>query len=132
MSSEKTSIYFASKRDWWLSALLGALVVVQVAMVATAPFTARVADWSYVLILVPSIVLVLWIWLRTGYTLTGTLLLVRCGPFRWRIALAAVESVKRTHNPLSSPALSLDRLAIVYGRRSLMISPDNADEFSRN
>ena len=46
------------------------------------------------------------------------------GPFSWRVPVAAISTIKATHNPLSSPALSLDRLQIRYGKHdSVMISP---------
>ena len=57
-------------------------------------------------------------------------LFVRCGPFRWTVAVASIESVKRTRNAMSGPALSLDRVQIRYGRfRSILISPDQRDQF---
>ena len=51
-------------------------------------------------------------------------LLVRCGPFRTRIALDQIRSVKPSRSLASAPALSLDRLAVAYGRvGSVLISP---------
>lgn len=66
----------------------------------------------------------LWVLTSTRYTLTATDLHVASGPFRWSVPLRDVRAVTPTRNPLSSPALSLDRLRIDYGRRRwLMISP---------
>ena len=48
--------------------------------------------------------------LSTCYRITATELLVRSAFFRWRIPLVQIVEVFPTHNPLSSPALSLDRL----------------------
>ena len=39
-------------------------------------------------------------------------------------------NIRPTRNPLSSPALSLDRLRIDYGSgRSIMVSPEDKDKF---
>lgn len=64
-----------------------------------------------------------WVLYGTSYRIADRELLVRGGPFRWRIPLDAIRSVTPTNNPLSSPACSLDRLRIAYGDRALMVSP---------
>lgn len=46
-----------------------------------------------------------------------------------RVPLREIRLVRSTRNPLSSPALSLDRLRIEYGRRAIMISPDDKARF---
>ena len=65
----------------------------------------------------------------THYTVSGNTLRVACGPFRWKVPLDAIQSVEATRNPLSSPALSLDRLRIHYGRRRIMVSPSDKAGF---
>ena len=60
----------------------------------------------------------------THYTVDGNMLRVVSGPFRWKVPIDQIRSVQATRNPLSSPALSLDRLRIEYGkRRRIMVSP---------
>jgi len=75
--------------------------------------------------------LMLWVLYGTGYTITSDQLLIRCGPFSFRVVLNDIAEIIPTRNPLSSPACSLDRLKVVYGysRQSLMISPKNKPEF---
>jgi len=70
---------------------------------------------------------------RTGYTLEPARLLVQSGPLKWAVPLADIHSIAPTRSPLSSPALSLDRLLITYGKdhRELMISPRDKDDFLR-
>jgi hypothetical protein len=71
-----------------------------------------------------------WLLLTTDYRFEGKTLIVRGGPFRWRIRVHEINTVRPTHNSLSSPALSLDRLRIEYGDgKALMISPRDADTF---
>ena len=53
--------------------------------------------------------------------------------FRWKININDITQIEPTHNPLSSPALSLDRLKIYYrkdGRvATVMISPKDKEGF---
>jgi len=73
-----------------------------------------------------------WIFATTRYDLSGGTLIIRSGPFRWSIPVADIKSITPTRNPLSSPALSLDRLRIEYGReRAVMISPNQKEAFLR-
>jgi hypothetical protein len=57
----------------------------------------------------------------------------RCGPFRYRVPLAEIDSVRPSRNPLSSPACSLDRLFIKWNdeRRRILISPSRKTDFLR-
>ncbi len=68
------------------------------------------------------------------YAITDDTLVVRHGLVRQHVPLASITDVRPTHNPLSSPALSLDRLRIAFGEgffRAIMISPKDKDEFMR-
>jgi hypothetical protein len=69
---------------------------------------------------------------NTRYTLlTGGRLEIRSGwVYRLVISVADIQRIRPTRNPLSSPALSLDRLEIRYGKGGLvMISPKDREGF---
>ena len=124
-------IVFRSKIDTWLAIVLvgGAVACMGSAVAVLASRSAMDA-----LIVVPIIAvgaaLPLWLLFATDYTLDAVDLRVRCGPFKWRIPLRDIRAVTATHNPLSSPALSLDRLRIDYGPlKSVMISPADKERF---
>jgi hypothetical protein len=127
---------YPSKRDGWIVILLWAGVAVMLFAAvnlwkAPAPFVFRL------LILVLLIFLaafVLWTLYGTLYTLTESTLIVQSGPFRWIIDLETITEVFPTRNPLSSPACSLDRLQIHYGksRLGMMISPQDKAGFLRD
>lgn len=121
----------ASKVDAWL-VLVTALTVA----------TSAIAAWVMIreggvpaVVMVPVTLVLggglpLWVLLGTRYELTPGRLLIRCGPFRWTVPLEEIRAVEPTRNPLSSPALSLDRLRIDYGRgSSVMISPRDQARF---
>lgn len=126
---------FPSKRDAWLIGVLIAGLAVSCASLTAsllAPEPGPGLGWV-VSILIVAALFVAWIWTTTDYTLTSGELLVRSGPFRWRVPLAEIREVTPTHNPLSSPALSLDRLEIRYGAKGfLLISPKDKNGFLRS
>jgi hypothetical protein len=127
---------YPSKRDGWIVILLWAGVAVMLFAAgnlwrAPAPFAFRLLI-SVLLIFVAAFVL--WTLYGTRYTLTENTLIVQSGPFRWVIDLEAITEVFPTRNPLSSPACSLDRLHIRYGksRIGMMISPQDKAGFLRD
>lgn len=116
---------FRSKIDTWLVLVgLAGIAVAGVAM-AFAAFEDPVslsAVLALILVLA-TCALIASMFLCTWYDIDGNLLTIRSGPFCWRVPIDAIDSVKPTRSPLSSPALSLDRLDIRYGRRRIMVSP---------
>jgi len=131
MTAPRGELLFESKRDGWIVVLLwGSVVVSLVAMTAALRAQAITAASLFPLLLMAFVwALVLWVLYGTHYILGAELLLIRSGPMRYRVPLAEVTSVRPTRNPLSSPALSLDRLEIVYGRRRILISPEEKQRF---
>jgi hypothetical protein len=122
---------FPSKVDRWLLVAIVSSTVTCLAAGVAVMLAAPVGQASVigVLLLLVS-AFPLWILGSTAYTLTPSHLLVRSGPFRWLIPLDSIRSVRPTRDPLSSPALSLDRLRIEYGAaRWIMISPRDPDRF---
>ena len=124
---------FQSKRDVWIVALIwaGALLSVFGALAqltATAPFLFKAAMLVF---LGSAAYFMLWVHYSIDYTLTDEKLLIRCGPFRFSVPLAEIDSVSPSHNPLSSPAGSLDRLLIKWNaeRKRILISPLRKTEF---
>lgn len=128
--------WFPAKRDAWLVALLWAAEGMMLWSIRTILGNPDSAPWLKVLSvawIAAVSVLVFWLLYGTRYGILGGVLVVRCGPFRWRIPLSGVDSVRPTRNPLSSPAPSLDRLAVRYdgGRRTILISPEDKGGFLR-
>jgi hypothetical protein len=121
---------FRSKIDAWIGAVL---LIATAGQVGTAVFlvtTDMPARWIVALSLLIGPAFILWIMVTTYYVISDSELLVRCGPLRVQIPLAQISSIQKTRNPLSSPALSLDRLAISYGQgKHCMISPRDQTRF---
>lgn len=120
---------FRSKVDAWLVAALAALVGFPLLMSIGAMRSANVPGGALLLMVLP-IAFVIWIFTTTFYVVTATDLVVRSGPVNRRIPLTSITGVRATRNPLSSPALSLDRLEIEYNPgRSILISPVDKEAF---
>ncbi len=121
---------FKSKVDIWLAVVL--------LLAAIAPFAAAYLAWqagaswiAHAAIGVAVLLFMLSLLTTTTYTVDRQDLLVRSGPFRWRIALKDISRITPTRSPLSSPALSLDRLRIEYqgGSKHILVSPADAKGF---
>ncbi len=125
------TVRFNSKVDLWLAVVMAvtvAIVVLSLAAVISSlgPAGLAVAAATLLLATVP----VVWMFAATYYEIRDATLLIVCGPMRWKIPLRDIESVTDSHNMLSSPALSLDRLKITYaGGRYVLISPKDKQGF---
>ena len=74
----------------------------------------------------------LWLLLTTRYIVSNETLLVRSGPFAWAIPVSSIKTVRDSSSPITSPALSLDRLELVYSdKKTLLISPKDKHEFRK-
>ena len=75
-----------------------------------------------------------WLIFGTSYGLTDTHLIIRCMSRQSHIPLQDIYEVFPTHNPLSAPAFSLDRLRIKFkgSRFGALISPKDRAEFMRD
>ena len=116
---------FKSKVDRWLLYLLIAVMVFEVIVMSIAATQLPDPRESIFLIVAALAIVALLgsMLIGTHYTVDGKVLRIVCGPFRWKVPIDAIDSVEATRNPLSSPALSLDRLQIRYGKRRIMVSP---------
>ena len=81
-------------------------------------------------VLLAGVALPLWLLLATDYRFEERTLVIRGGPFQWRIRIHEINTVRPTHNFVTAPALSGDRLCIDYGDgKALEISPSDKDTF---
>ncbi len=114
---------YPTKIDTWIAALL----LVGPVLIAVISVAARVP--ALLLGVVPLALIIELLVLPCHYTLNADELIVRCGLLRIPIPYRQIESVQPTRNPLSAPAMSLDRVEIAYSNRRIMVSPVRRDEF---
>ncbi len=91
-------------------------------------------SWIDILILLPTILFVVHMFLTTKYTIESDELRIKCGfLFNKTIDIKTIKKITETNNLLSSPATSLDRLEINYGKfDTVIISPKKKKEFIEN
>jgi len=124
---------FTSKKDWWLTAIIWTAMLFAIgsggyALIKETPSLGDLLLTMTFTFLLP--ILILWLWLTTFYLVEEDNLIIKYGPFKKTIPLESIKSIKKTMNPLSSPALSLKRLDIEYGQyQNVLISPKDRDEF---
>jgi membrane protein YdbS with pleckstrin-like domain len=124
---------FKSKIDRWLLFLLVMVMVFEVVVMGIVATRVNSPVEATVLILAALAIVALLgsMLVGTHYTVAGDTLRVACGPFRWKVPIDEIQSVEATRSPLSSPALSLDRLLIHYGERRVMVSPSDKAGFMK-
>lgn len=105
---------YKSKIDWWL--------ILLIVGVLGYPIVDGILIKKYSLSVIFTILLVLFYFLTKSiqYKIDGENLII----WRTKIPIESIHKVYRTRTPLSSPALSLDRIAIVYNKYDeIFISP---------
>jgi membrane protein YdbS with pleckstrin-like domain len=124
---------FRSKVDWWLVLLVLALPGWRIATEWAQSGALQPPNALWVALSVLAIVVIALI--PTKYVIEGRTISIQCGLMAWEFTAFPVEdvqSVRPTHNPLASPALSLDRLKVqLASRRSILISPKDKAGFLR-
>ena len=133
-SSSRTAKTYRSKVDLWLVAIIGASLVAAIVGVGIAGLQEGPMRFTQGFFVMLSVVgLLVWTFTSTNYTLEGRDLIVRSGPFTWRIGINDITSIEKPSGWVrsgSSPALSMDRLVVSYGKgKRVMISPAEKEKF---
>ena len=115
-----------SKIDLWLIIVLAVSLLLPLGLSILFPSTLMMT----LIILVPLLGLFIWLFSTTKYEIKETTLYISSGPVKLNFPISEITSIKATRNPLSSPALSLDRLEIKYGNgKTTLISPKDKSNF---
>lgn len=113
---------YRSKIDWWL--------IIVIFIVFCYPMIEGIVTKDYVMFSVSFgiLSLVFLMFKSIKYKIDGENLHI------WwtKIDIKSIKKIYSTHNPLSSPALSLDRIAVVYNKYDeVLISPKEREDFIR-
>jgi hypothetical protein len=133
---ERQPAVFPSRRDLWLTVILALTAVVELGAAIVVPFRSgrpSPGQAAVSVVLMAASALILWTLFGTRYIVAGDLLIIRCGPFRWKVPVASIRSLRPVLGFMSAPALSLHRLALdIRGRGgALEISPADQEAFAR-
>jgi hypothetical protein len=125
---------FPSKVDTWLVVLLACVVAGVFGVIFFVTQHTPTPAPKFV-IFVPFLIfgVILWSFKSTYYVIEGSTLTVKSAFMKWRIDIHHIDEITPTRNPMSSPALSLDRLELRYreqGRsRTILVSPSEKGRF---
>ncbi len=118
---------FPTKVDTWLAVVLAVAALVSVGGAVLSVFEGHPEG---VLGAVVMVIVFGTLVFPMNYTVADDALVIRFGMVRSRVKYTDIRAVKPTHNPLSSPAMSLDRLHIDCGNPlGPNISPDDREGF---
>jgi len=125
---------FTSKIDWWLLLILIIVTVSIISKIYKAHHSYSLASNFTYLVIYSLIIFLMWMPVfNTYYVVDQNKLIIKSMVFRWKINIDDITKIEETHNPLSSPALSLDRIKIYYFKNgsvnSIMISPKDKEGF---
>ena len=120
---------FRSAIDWWWLVLLGIPTVRLLWMLIAGLSAGRAPSIGFVI----AILTFAGLWYSiatTGYIVNGQHLIVRFGPFKTRVPLASIHTLRATTSILSAPALSSKRIEVrASNGASVMISPKDSAGF---
>ncbi|HPW99017.1 MAG TPA: PH domain-containing protein [Flavobacterium sp.] len=115
---------YNSKIDWWL--IIPFLIPIYFGIVEV--LNHNKSGW---IVIVVTVAFVVFMYRSTYYCIENNTLTVRSMFIvHKKIEISSIRKIYKTRNPLSSPALSLDRIAIVYNKHDeIMISPKDKIQF---
>ena len=132
-TSDDSATWFPSKVDWWMRIVL---LLPPIAMLWALGVTLSTPGQPEIGALVIGFVTVIAIYgglvFPVRYGIGADELVVRSGMTRQHIKLSAIQDVTPSRSALSSPALSMDRLAVRTGagfNKTTLISPDDREVF---
>lgn len=111
---------YKSKIDWWLVLLILGIFIY--------PIIDGILSKEYLVSIIFSVVLITFYFLSKTiqYKIDNENLVI----WKTKISIQSIRKIYKTRNPLSSPAMSLDRIAIVYNKfDEVLISPKEREEF---
>jgi hypothetical protein len=116
---------YKSKIDLWL------IIILTLVFGGIVIFSIIKKEWiGFIIAIIPTIFI--WNMFRsTYYIITEEELIIRCGIFyKLVIKITDIRKISESNDLISSPALSIDRLEILYNRfDTILISPKKKYEF---
>ncbi|WP_405097096.1 PH domain-containing protein [Oceanobacillus sp. FSL H7-0719] len=124
-----STIFFSSKKDSLYSlAIWGTIAILFFSIILN--FSLSIFNIIWILIGVITIGFLIWVWFGTGYRIENEVIKIQNGPFKWKVSIQDINSISKRKSILATPALSVERLVLHYGRYGEMqLSPKAKSEF---
>ncbi|MBM7598422.1 membrane protein YdbS with pleckstrin-like domain [Virgibacillus halotolerans] len=115
---------FTSKKDLWISIIIWGISIMGIVV------SLLKGDTIALLVMLLFAMILLWFWFKTDYKITEDKIKIRYGPIRQTVQIQDIKLIIRAKTPLTSPALSLDRIQITCGKFDVVaISPMHQQTF---
>jgi hypothetical protein len=109
---------YPSKISWWL------VGIITVVFGGSTLLALSGGAWQILFINLPVLAFITHMFSTTYYIIDGDRLMVHCGFYKKEFDIKSFRKIEETNNPISSPALSFDRLELYFeGYNSIVISP---------
>jgi hypothetical protein len=112
---------------------IGLEILIPIALILGVTFYLHIANRIWVGIIINSAVtlFITYLYVGTKYIIDEKSLFVKAGfLINQTIPIQEIKCISRTNNPLSSPALSLDRIQLFYSKsKNVIISPKDKNAF---
>ena len=117
-------LVFKSKIDLWVGAIFTLLPIIMI----SAAIEER--DVVPIVITVLMIGMLAVLFFGTKYVIDSDELIIYGGIYKKKIAINQITSLRPTKNPISAPAMSLDRIEITYNHMQIaLVSPKDKEIF---
>lgn len=120
---------FKAKIGWWFYTI--AMVMIFIVIYSIFMILDNIARTIFAIVIMTPIIFMFLHWIFDSYVLLeDKSMLIVLGFIKQRLSYDEVKLIGKTRNPMSSMALSFDRLGIKYGRNGyVMISVKDKDTF---
>ncbi len=122
------NVYYSEVDGWIIAAIFGAVGLVLV-LGAFSYYKNKIASYTCFgagVFIVALFFLLAW---PCKYTLTEDRLIIQSGIFKQEVIYSQITHVKKSSNPSSAPALSLQRVEVTMKNGFKLISPNNREKF---
>lgn len=114
IEKQEQGVVYRSKVDWWLGILLGGSAIWMIYLAIEPIVRTGKVEWIIMISTIITVGLILPLF-AIKYVMYSDHMLVSCGIYgKIRVRYADIVGVKATHNPISSAAMSINRLQIDY------------------
>ena len=109
---------------------IGLVLFISIILLGVSIIMIIYRTWIGLLIIAIVSVFVIHLFMMTYYIISGNDLIIKCGIlYKTTIKIDRIKKLIETNNPLSSPATSLDRIAVHSDNNFVLVSPKDKKDF---
>lgn len=125
---------YKSKVDWWIKIIVIGypIIALVISFIIYSKGNSEAAIWTIGMLILIIAVFAVFVY-PINYIIEEDFLLIKYGIHKEKIPYSQILSIKPSRSAQGSPALSMDRLEIIYGNQSkTFISPVEKQQFLKD